>query len=61
MLNSQFIRCDPQLNAFFAKYPEAGAGAAAREEAKETITKNIRWMAVNKPIISAWLNAPKEQ
>lgn len=49
------------MNAFFGKYPEAGAGAAAREEAKETITKNIRWMAINKPIISAWLDTPKEQ
>lgn len=45
-----------QLTAFFAKYPEAGAGAAAREEAKETIATNIRWMSINKPIISKWLN-----
>lgn len=44
-----------QLIAFFAKYPEAGAGAAAREEAKETIQTNIRWMSVNEPIIKAWL------
>lgn len=48
-----------QLEAFFVKYPEAGAGAAAREEARETITTNIRWMTVNKPIIQAWLDGPK--
>lgn len=42
--------------AFFVKNPEAGAGAAAREEAKETILTNIKWVAVNKPIIEAWLN-----
>lgn len=49
------------MNAFFAKYPDAGAGAAAREEAKETITTNIRWMSVNKPIITAWLEDKEQQ
>lgn len=47
-----------QLIAFFAKYPEAGAGAAAREEAKETIQTNIRWMSINEPIIKTWLAKP---
>ncbi|GAB0087435.1 hypothetical protein DMENIID0001_017360 [Sergentomyia squamirostris] len=44
-----------QLEEFFQKHPNAGAGAAAREEAKETIEHNIKWVEHNKPAIDAWL------
>ncbi|CAG0886917.1 unnamed protein product [Cyprideis torosa] len=32
-----------EMLAFFAKYPEAGAGARAREQALETVRNNIKW------------------
>ncbi len=44
-----------ELNAFFGKYPEAGAGANARVEALETVQNNINWLAKNKDSIKDWL------
>uniref|UniRef100_A0A1B0CJN9 glutamyl aminopeptidase n=1 Tax=Lutzomyia longipalpis TaxID=7200 RepID=A0A1B0CJN9_LUTLO len=43
-----------ELDAFFAKYPNAGAGAAARVEARETIMYNINWITHNKATIDNW-------
>nr|XP_012217531.1 PREDICTED: glutamyl aminopeptidase-like [Linepithema humile]XP_012217532.1 PREDICTED: glutamyl aminopeptidase-like [Linepithema humile] len=34
-----------EMNSFFAKYPEAGAGKNYRVKALETVTKNIKWVA----------------
>ncbi|CAD6993566.1 unnamed protein product [Ceratitis capitata] len=44
-----------EMEQFFAKYPEAGAGAAARVRALETVKNNIAWLANNKNSIGAWL------
>lgn len=43
------------MQAFFAKYPDAGAGARAREQAIETVQNNIKWLKVNKPDLENWL------
>ncbi|XP_020715909.1 glutamyl aminopeptidase [Ceratitis capitata] len=43
------------MQFFFAKYPEAGAGAAARTRALETVKNNIEWLANNREPIDAWL------
>lgn len=44
------------MNEFFAKFPEAGAGAAARKQALETVANNIKWLEVNKASVADWLN-----
>ena len=44
------------MKAFFAEYPDAGAGARAREEALETVQNNINWLATNVPAIRKWLD-----
>ncbi|XP_017474764.1 PREDICTED: glutamyl aminopeptidase-like [Rhagoletis zephyria] len=44
-----------EMEQFFAKYPEAGAGAAARVRALETVKNNIAWLANNKENVGAWL------
>lgn len=43
------------MNSFFAKYPDAGAGERAREQALETVQNNIKWLNVNKPDLESWL------
>ena len=48
------------VNAFFEKYPDAGAGEAARKEALETIEKNIDWLDTNGKDISDILNLRDE-
>uniref|UniRef100_A0A6M2E291 Aminopeptidase n=1 Tax=Xenopsylla cheopis TaxID=163159 RepID=A0A6M2E291_XENCH len=45
-----------EMNEFFAKFPEAGAGAAARKQALETVANNIKWLEVNKASVADWLN-----
>lgn len=45
-----------EVNAFFAKYPEAGAGAAARKEALQRIENNIQWLQNNEKNVTKWLN-----
>lgn len=45
-----------QLNAFYAAYPEAGAGAAARKNAAEKIETRIKWASRNVAPIQDWLN-----
>ena len=45
------------MKEFFAKYPDAGAGARAREQSLETVMKNISWLKNNKPDLEEWLLA----
>lgn len=44
-----------EMEQFFAKYPEAGAGTAARVRALETVKNNIVWLAENLASVDAWL------
>uniref|UniRef100_A0A182LS53 glutamyl aminopeptidase n=1 Tax=Anopheles culicifacies TaxID=139723 RepID=A0A182LS53_9DIPT len=47
-----------ELEDFFARYPEAGAGATARRQALENIQNNISWLERNEANVAKWL---KEQ
>ncbi|XP_060068640.1 glutamyl aminopeptidase-like [Ylistrum balloti] len=40
---------------FIKKHPDAGAGARTRDQALETIRRNIAWMERYKPVITEWL------
>ncbi|XP_065261043.1 glutamyl aminopeptidase [Emys orbicularis] len=44
-----------QMENFFEKYPNAGAGKAPRKQALETVKNNIEWLKQNKGEIEAWL------
>lgn len=44
------------MKAFFAKYPEAGAGAAARKEALQRVENNIQWLKNNERNVTKWLS-----
>ncbi|KAH8409848.1 hypothetical protein KR222_009894, partial [Zaprionus bogoriensis] len=44
-----------EVQQFFAKYPESGAGASARQQAIETIKYNINWLQENSADIANWL------
>ena len=44
-----------QVEAFFALYPDAGAGESARAEAISSIKSNIAWMDRNLEAIITWL------
>ncbi|XP_059611048.1 uncharacterized protein LOC132257980 [Phlebotomus argentipes] len=43
-----------EMKAFFTKYPEAGAGTAARKEALENVSGNIKWLQNNKDVVTEW-------
>ncbi|KAH0500792.1 Glutamyl aminopeptidase [Microtus ochrogaster] len=43
-----------QMQSFFAKYPNAGAGAQPREQVLETVKNNIEWVKENRDSISQW-------
>ncbi|XP_016980391.2 glutamyl aminopeptidase [Drosophila rhopaloa] len=45
-----------EVQQFFEKYPESGAGANSRLVAVETIKYNIEWLARNRADISDWLS-----
>ncbi|KAH8382119.1 hypothetical protein KR009_002030 [Drosophila setifemur] len=45
-----------EVQAFYAKYPESGAGANSRLEAVETIKYNSEWVARNLDDIIGWLS-----
>lgn len=45
-----------EIKSFFAKYPDAGAGAMNRAKALETISNNIKWLAKNSGQLESWLN-----
>lgn len=44
-----------EMESFFAKYPEAGAGTASRQQALEAVKYNINWMKTNLEEITNWL------
>lgn len=44
------------MEDFFAKYPEAGAGARGRQQALERVRTNINWVNRNQEVIQEWLN-----
>ncbi|XP_074105010.1 glutamyl aminopeptidase isoform X1 [Cotesia typhae] len=46
-----------ELKAFFAKYPEAGAGKTHRVVALETVASNIKWLKKNSEILDNWLSS----
>lgn len=48
-----FICC--QMEHFFAKTPNAGAGEMSRLQALETVKNNIEWMRLNQAEIKTWL------
>ncbi|XP_017084638.2 glutamyl aminopeptidase [Drosophila eugracilis] len=45
-----------EVQQFFIKYPESGAGANSRLEAVETIKYNIEWLSSNHADITDWLS-----
>ncbi|XP_021693431.1 glutamyl aminopeptidase isoform X3 [Aedes aegypti] len=45
-----------ELEDFFRRNPEAGAGAAARVQALENIGNNIKWLERNLDIVTKWLS-----
>ncbi|XP_044317726.1 glutamyl aminopeptidase isoform X2 [Drosophila rhopaloa] len=50
-----------EMQQFFTKYPEAGAGTAARQQALETVKANIKWLTVNKAQVGEWLASYVQQ
>lgn len=43
-----------QMQSFFEKYPDAGAGAQPREQVLEAVRNNIDWLKANRQTISEW-------
>ncbi|KAM9381901.1 glutamyl aminopeptidase [Phaethornis superciliosus] len=46
-----------QMENFFEKYPNAGAGESPRSQSVEQVKNNIEWLKVNKEEIQKWLEA----
>ncbi|XP_006607951.1 glutamyl aminopeptidase isoform X2 [Apis dorsata] len=46
-----------EMENFFTKYPDAGAGAMNRAKALETVLNNIKWLAKNSGKLESWLNS----
>eukprot|EP00076_Gallus_gallus_P049427 XP_426327.3 glutamyl aminopeptidase [Gallus gallus] len=46
-----------QMENFFEKYPNAGAGQSPRSQSIEQVKNNIQWLKENKEEIRAWLEA----
>lgn len=46
-----------EMQDFFAKYPEAGAGARSRVSALQTVQKNIKWLDSNLQSVTDWLTS----
>uniref|UniRef100_T1PDR7 glutamyl aminopeptidase n=1 Tax=Musca domestica TaxID=7370 RepID=T1PDR7_MUSDO len=44
-----------EMEAFFTKYPEGGAGTAARKEALENVKNNKKWLEENQEQVRKWL------
>lgn len=44
-----------EMQAFFNKYPEAGAGASSRKEALASVRNNVKWLEQNFQSVSDWL------
>lgn len=43
-----------EMEEFFRQYPEAGAGARARNLALEVISNNIKWIKTNLAPVTDW-------
>lgn len=43
-----------QMESFFKRYPEAGAGEKPREQVLETVKNNIEWLKQNRESIREW-------
>ena len=52
---SSQLRLD-ELDNFYAKYPDAGAGKRARKQARENIQNNIKWLQTHQDTIHQWFN-----
>ncbi|KAH8399404.1 hypothetical protein KR215_009738 [Drosophila sulfurigaster] len=50
-----------EMEQFFAKYPDAGAGTLARQQALETVKSNIKWLELNQTPVGDWLATYAEQ
>ncbi|XP_006869398.1 PREDICTED: glutamyl aminopeptidase [Chrysochloris asiatica] len=49
-----------QMESFFNKYPEAGAGEKPRKQVLETVKNNIEWLKQNRNTIREWfLDLPR--
>ncbi|KAF0884395.1 glutamyl aminopeptidase isoform X1 [Crocuta crocuta] len=49
-----------EIESFFKKYPEAGAGEKPRQQVLETVKNNIEWLKQNRNTIRQWfLDLPK--
>ena len=46
-----------EVQAFFLKYPESGAGARSRKQAVERIQLNIKWLKDHQAVVHQWLEA----
>ncbi|XP_010007436.1 PREDICTED: glutamyl aminopeptidase [Nestor notabilis] len=46
-----------QMENFFEKYPNAGAGESPRSQSIEQVKNNIEWLKANKEEIQMWLEA----
>ncbi|XP_052756052.1 glutamyl aminopeptidase-like isoform X2 [Galleria mellonella] len=44
-----------EMEDWFAKYPEAGAGETARARALENVRNNIKWTSIHQPTVAAWI------
>ncbi|KAG0416560.1 hypothetical protein HPB47_006321 [Ixodes persulcatus] len=44
-----------EMQAFFLKNPNAGAGKRAREQALENVRNNIAWIMLHEPKVARWL------
>ncbi|XP_047530608.1 glutamyl aminopeptidase isoform X1 [Vanessa atalanta] len=44
-----------EMEAFFAQYPDAGAGESSRIRALENVRNNIKWTNTHQSAVSAWL------
>ncbi|KAF7263706.1 hypothetical protein GWI33_001331 [Rhynchophorus ferrugineus] len=49
-----------EMQDFFAKYPEAGAGASSRKTALENVQNNIRWLEQYKSTVESWIQTLNE-
>lgn len=58
-ITSRFITTSKlnEMEEFFKKYPNAGAGQNARIQALEAVQNNIKWLERNKESIGTWLSA----
>uniref|UniRef100_A0A8D2E287 Aminopeptidase n=1 Tax=Sciurus vulgaris TaxID=55149 RepID=A0A8D2E287_SCIVU len=45
-----------QIQSFFEKYPEAGAGEKPRQQVVETVKNNIEWLKQNRETIREWFS-----